>query len=73
MFDKSQHNVRIFCSVDKLAGLSFNGGLMFAGLVPIAYDWRDFINTVSMFRCGFANCTVTGEERKYFTRSHFES
>lgn len=33
----------IFCSVNKLAGLSFNGGLMFVGLVPIPYDWHDFI------------------------------
>lgn len=33
----------IFCSANKLVGLSFNGGLMFVGLVPIPYDWHDFI------------------------------
>lgn len=43
----------IFFPYDKLAGLSFNGGLMYVGLVPIAYDWHDFINTISMFRRGF--------------------
>lgn len=44
MFDNSRHNAGyIFCSVDKLAGLSFNGGLMFVGLVPVPYNWHDFI------------------------------
>lgn len=49
----------IFCSTDKLAGLSFNGGLMFAGFVPIAYDWHDFINAISVFQCGSEHFTVT--------------
>ena len=36
----------IFCSADKLEGLSFNGGLMFVGLVQISYDWRDLIKCI---------------------------
>lgn len=27
-------------------------GLMFVGHVPIAYDWRDFINAISMYPAG---------------------
>lgn len=43
MFDKSLHNGIFFWFADKLAGLSFNGGLMFVGPVAMPADWRDFI------------------------------